>query len=267
MKTKIRGNTFFAVLIMVFCMHAIFGGLCLAIADGEGALTDIIITPSLPTMQVGQSVTFTAEGRDQSGNPVAIQDPHWEAEYGTITPVPGSDPPQCTYTAAMEGNGYILCYQGPPSQGGVNGSTDITIQSGGGASISVYPGQANLLVGQTQAFTATGFTADGAAVVINPVWTATGGTITQGGVYSANNPSIGGDFTVTATATINGSSVSGSATVHTIRPEDLQSINVTPSSVSMTAGHQMLFQAEGKDQAGNTYTVDPTWSASGGTID
>ncbi len=229
-----------------------------------GELTSIVITPSNPTMQVGQSVTFTAEGRDQNGNPVTIQDPHWEAEHGTITPVEGSDPPQCTYTAVTEGNGYIMCYQGPPYQGGISGSTDITIQGGGAylARIDVTPNDVSLQVGQQQQFTATGYDQNGNVYQITPIWSANGGTIDQTGRYTATVP---GDFTVTSS--VSGSTVTGTAGVHVDPAAYLARIEVSPNNVSLQVGQQQQFTAAGYDQNGNVYQIDPIWSANGGTIE
>ncbi|MBP7462301.1 MAG: Ig-like domain-containing protein [Candidatus Delongbacteria bacterium] len=176
-------------------------------------LSVIVITPSNPTLQPGQSLTFTAEGRDQSGQSVAIQDPHWEGDgiCGSIAPVAGSVPPQCVYTASGEGSGYILCYEGPPPQGGVNGSTDIAVKAGSSylARIEVSPNHVSLQVGQQQQFTATGYDQNGNVYQVNPIWSSDGGTISQDGNYTAT---VSGDFTVSASN--QSQTITGSAGVH-----------------------------------------------------
>jgi hypothetical protein len=76
--------------------------------------------------------------------------------------------------------------------------------------ITVSPATAALTVGQTQQFTAAGKDQNGAAVTIAPTWTATGGTITTGGLYTATTA---GTQTITATS----GTISGSATA-TVTP-------------------------------------------------
>lgn len=64
------------------------------------------------------------------------------------------------------------------------------------ASISIAPTQATLNPGQQVQFTATARDAAGTIVNVQPGWTATGGTITQTGLFTAGNSA--GSFTVTA---------------------------------------------------------------------
>src|SRR5690242_16213758 len=63
------------------------------------------------------------------------------------------------------------------------------------ASISVSPTSVSLQVGATQQFSATMAGLSSSTVT----WTATGGTISSSGVYTA--PSTAGSYTVTATST------------------------------------------------------------------
>ncbi len=71
-------------------------------------LTIIMVTanPSLgtpSTIEVGQSVTFTAQGKDQNGNTVPIPYPVWGSDGVHCTRVVDSnDPNKCTYTATAE---------------------------------------------------------------------------------------------------------------------------------------------------------------------
>jgi hypothetical protein len=69
-------------------------------------------------------------------------------------------------------------------------------------SITVSPATSALAVGQVQQFTATGKDQFGAAIAFTPTWTATGGTITSLGIYTATTA---GTQTITATSgTISG---------------------------------------------------------------
>ena len=216
MKTKNKKRLPGFVALAVVCLSLfILAGI--VHADDPPVLTSISITPHNPTMTVGESLTFTAQGYDQYGDPFPISDPHWEGDevYGTITPDP-NDPLKCDYTANSAGNGYIICYEGPPGQATVHGSTDIYIQGGGDlARIDVDPNSVALKLNQNQQFSAKGYDAQGNEVPITPIWSTDGGTITSDGLYTATQVGV---FTVTAS--VEGSSVTGTASVH-VTPGEL----------------------------------------------
>ena len=115
-KNKKRLPEFVALAVVCLSLFILAG---IVHADGPPVLTSISITtsqlarieisPQNPTMEVGQSLVFTAQGYDQDDNPCPINDPFWEGEYGTLTPDP-NDPQKCTFTANQVGNGYIVCW-------------------------------------------------------------------------------------------------------------------------------------------------------------
>jgi hypothetical protein len=93
---------------------------------------------------------------------------------------------------------------------------------------------------------------------------AGGGTVDQGGIFTAGNTP--GTYTNTVQASSN--TIRGTATVIvTVGP--LASISVTPNPDTLTSGAKQQFIATGKDAGGNTVVMAPTWSvvAGGGTID
>src|SRR5581483_3842680 len=90
-------------------------------------------------------------------------------------------------------------------------------------------------------------------------WTATGGTVTATGSYTAG--STAGNFSVTATS----GTVKGSASVAVSAPPPpapvLGSIAVSPGSTSTTTGSTVAFTAQAKDTNGNVMTgVTFTWT-------
>ncbi len=128
------------------------------------------------------------------------------------------------------------------------------------AQMQVVPSEVGLQVGGTQQFAATGYDAQGNQVPITPTWTTTGGTITQGGLYTATAT---GDFTVIAS--VAGSPVTGVATVH-VTPGQLAQMQVVPSEVGLQVGGTQQFAAAGYDAQGNQVPITPTWTTTGGTI-
>ena len=119
-------------IVSIFLIALLF----IPIAGNAGSLRSIVITsvPALgtpPTIGVGQSVVFTAEGKDQNGNTVPIPNPQWYSDggHGTIVVDP-NDPNKCTYTATNKGAAYIQCCDGPPGTG-ADDSKDFTTTTAG----------------------------------------------------------------------------------------------------------------------------------------
>ena len=124
----------------------------------------------------------------------------------------------------------------------------------GSVSVSVSPASASLQAGQQTQFAATVNGATNTAVT----WTASGGTVTSGGQYTA--PSVAGNCMVTATSVADPSK-SASAVVTVSQPSQI-SISISPVSASVQSGAQQQFTA----YLSNTSNTAVTWSASGGTI-
>lgn len=111
------------------------------------------------------------------------------------------------------------------------------------ANIVLTPTQATLPRDTSQQFTAVGEDQYGGVFAINPVWTATGGTVDQSGFYLAG--SIVGPFTVTATD----GAISASAT-----------INITDSAPTQTYlefadDYVEIADSNALDLAGGMFTV------------
>lgn len=121
-------------------------------------------------------------------------------------------------------------------------------------SVSVAPASANIATGATQQFTATVSGSANTAVT----WSATGGTISASGVYTA--PSTAATYTVKATSVADPSK-SASATV-TVTAAPAVAVAVSPTSASVQPGATKQFTA---NVTGTTNTA-VTWSATGGTI-
>ena len=107
-----------------------------------------------------------------------------------------------------------------------------------------------------------GYDENGDAFPIQATWSATGGNIDiKTGLYTATTA---GTFTVTAS--VQGSTVTGTATVH-VNPPELAKTDVTPVEVTLNIGDQPIFTAKGHDKNGNEIPLDVYWSATGGDID
>src|SRR5204862_1012720 len=121
--------------------------------------------------------------------------------------------------------------------------------------VAISPTSASLQAGGTQQFTATVTGTTNTAVT----WSATGGTISSTGLYTA--PTTAGTYSVTATSVAD-TAKSASAAVSVTAPPPPVTVSISPTSASLQSGGTQQFSAT---VTGSTNTA-VTWSASGGTI-
>jgi hypothetical protein len=120
--------------------------------------------------------------------------------------------------------------------------------------VYVTPDTASVPSTLTQQFTAKVTNSDNTSVT----WSATQGSISSSGLFTA--PKVTSDTTVTVTATsVADSSDSATATVTVTPPV---SVTISPTSVTMNASRQQVFEAT----VNNTQVTRVTWTATDGTI-
>lgn len=124
-------------------------------------------------------------------------------------------------------------------------------------SVAVTPTSASLASGATKQFSASVQGTSNTAVT----WTATAGSISTSGAFTAPKVSSTTAVTVRATSAADPTK-SASAVVNVAPPAPAVSISVSPTSASVNAGAGQQFSAT---VSGSTNT-SVTWSASGGTI-
>ena len=103
------------------------------------------------------------------------------------------------------------------------GMATVTITTGGGGALTIYPTTASVALGGTQQFTAT--------PAAGVTWTANVGTITTTGLYIA--PTTAGTYTVTAY------SAYGSATATVTVGTGGGALTITPTSASARPGRHL----------------------------
>ena len=114
---------------------------------------------------------------------------------------------------------------------------------------------------QSYQFRAFGRGAAGDTVSVNANWSATAGSITSSGMYTADTSD--NDAAVTASIPLSGVTLTGTSLV---RKRRVIAIVLTPSSTSLPANTVMQFIARGIRNSGDTVAVNVNYSASGGTI-
>src|SRR6266516_2626648 len=125
---------------------------------------------------------------------------------------------------------------------------------------------------QSQQFLAYGRTQAGDSVAVVASWSASGGTITSGGLYAADT--IDCTYQVTATAQVaaagpaaarpTNTTTSGSSTVKNRGP--LTKVILTPVTASVLAGGTLQFAAYATRKNGDSASVNVVYGATGGTI-
>src|SRR5437016_2476181 len=138
--------------------------------------------------------------------------------------------------------------------------------------IVVSPDTVTLDPYQSRQFLAYGRTQAGDSVAVAASWNVQGGTITSGGLYTADT--IAGTYQVTATAQMTTSNspaatpastrVTGSSQVK--NRGQLKQIIVTPTAASVLPGGTRQFATYGKMANGDSVPVSVAYSATGGTI-
>jgi len=228
-----------------------------AVTDGldplDPAETDsLVVLPHDPATAVNVPVAFAPPDSTISGEQVsgAVE---WTASGGTIDQ-------NGVFVASAAGT-----YDVRARRGGRRGRSRVTVTADGSAivALSITPATLSLQVGQAFTFTATGLRADSSAVPAPVTWTATGGSISNAGAFTAG--STPGNYRVIAV--LQGGSLADTATVSvTAAPPTVTAVEVTPASVSLAPGASQQFSAIGRLSNGGNTSVTVTWSATGGSV-
>ena len=228
----------------------------------------VTITPAAPTLMAvevapanvslapGAAQQFSAIGRmsDNSTSGVTVT---WSATGGTVT---GSG----AYTAgATAGTFRVIATQ----QGGTLADTaSVTIAAPPPTvtltAIEVSPASASVLTGATQQFSAVGRMSDNSTSSVAVTWSATGGTVSGSGLYTAG--STPGTYRVIAVEQ-GGTRADTSAITVSAPAPTLTAVEITPTSVSLQTSASQQFSAVGRMSDGSTAGVNVTWSATGGS--
>jgi hypothetical protein len=219
-------------------------------------LEAIRVAPPVVTLAAGASQQFTATARFSDGG-TAVASVTWSATGGTITE-------SGEYTAGRAPGDYLVVATG---QGVALADTaSVTIPEPPPPNliaIEVTPAAATVQSGLTQQFTAIGRLSDNSTTAVPVTWSATGGIVSAGGVYTAG--AAPGSYRVIATEI--GGPLADTATVTvTAAPPTLVAIEVTPATAALAPNGTQQFTAIGRMSDNGTQAVTVAWSATGGTI-
>ena len=224
------------------------GNATVTVAGCPTPVASVTVTPTAPTVQVGQTVQLTATPKDANGNPLSGRVVTWSSNSTAVATVDGNG----LVTAVAAGAATITA-----TSEGQSGTASVTVSSIPVASVTVSPSPASVQQGATVQLTATPKDANG-----NPL---NGRVVT----WSSNNTAVArvngsglvtgvGAGTATITATSEGQSGTSDVTV-TLAP--VASVTVTPSPASVAVGLTVQLTATPKDANGNPLSGRViTWS-------
>ena len=191
--------------------------------DPDPAADTLVISPQDIRVPKGSYVIFSAPDETVEGTPVTgpVEWTVAGGEGGTIT--------TAGLFQASDTGGYMV--QGKRS--GKSGHSKVTVTQSAPTltSVSITPNSVTLQPGAAFTFVINGVMSDGTTVPVTGTWTATGGTVTSAGVYTAGTTS--GQFRVIATQSGGTFADTAAVTISTAAPT-LQSVQVTPATVSLT---------------------------------
>ena len=207
-------------------------------------LTELHITPNAVALGSNQSVQLRAMGRTRDGGTREVQ-ASWTASGGTIDQ-------NGRYTADQTVGDVDVVATVESQQ--LTASAKVHIR-GSLKQVVLMPASTSVAPGAQITFTDYGLVANGDTVTVSPTYTATGGTITSDGKYTAG--STAGSYRVIATAVVNnsGNTVADTSQV-TIGGGSVPvaTVTVAPNPASVAVGATVQLTATLKDANGNTLT-------------
>jgi hypothetical protein len=198
----------------------------------------ISISPTSASIQTGGTQQFSATVTGTSNTAVT-----WSATAGSISSA-------ALYTAPSAAGTYTVTAISA-ADGSKSASAVVTVNAPVVA-VSIAPVSASLLTGGSQQFSATVTGSTNTSVT----WSATGGTVSTTGLYTA--PSTAGTYTLKATSAAD-TTKSASATITVRTPV---AVSISPASVSLQAGGTQQFTAT----VSGTSNTGVTWQATAGSI-
>ena len=232
------------------------------IAVPAAVLVQMVLAPAAVTLAPAGSAQFGVTGTWSDGS-VTAPAVSYAATGGTITA--GG-----VYTAGATAGTYrVIATQ----QGGAKADTSAVTITAAAATLSkltISPKSVSLAANGTQQFAVSGAWSDGSVTVPAATYSATGGTITAGGVYTAG--ATAGTFAVIATQQGGTKADTSAVTVTTQAPpcaaaDADRKLTISPKTVSLGANGAQQFAVSGAIWSDGSATVPAaTYSATGGTI-
>ncbi len=227
-----------------------------AVSAGAAAsvLSRVVLTPETIGLEPGAEQQFNVYGRMSDGDSVEVN-PSFDATGGSVTA-------EGLYTAGSEDGTFHVIATDPSGLADTSVVWITSNEQPSLQSVTLEPSSVDLFTGTTQQFQTYGQMSNGETVSVAASYTATNGTISSDGWYTA--PSSPGVFEVVAVAE---GGLADTATVNVSEPPaTLALIELSPTAGNIDVGEQLQFGAIGLMSDGDTVPVSVEYAAEGGTI-
>jgi endo-1,4-beta-xylanase len=218
-------------------------------------LAQMVLSPASLSLAAGATGQFSVTGTWSDGTTTA--------PAVTYSATGGSISARGLYTAGTTpGSFRVIATQ----QGGTKVDTavvTITALPPTLAQMVLSPASLSVTTGTTGQFSVTGTWSDGTSTAPAVTYSATGGTISAAGLYTASTTA--GTFRVIATQQ-GGTKVDTAVVTITAAPPTLTQMVLSPASLSVTTGTTGQFSVTGTWSDGTSTAPAVTYSATGGTI-
>lgn len=194
-----------ATIVALFASLACSSGGAVAGLEPQPQLARIELSATPPSISVGEATFLQARGLTASGG-AATSSVEWTAAIGQLVVLSDSE---ARFSAASAGSFWIVAQALTEPFPVDSVLIVVTAPQSPLASIRVTPDSLDLFPGGENTFVATGTRQDGSTMIPAVAWSATGGTISGSGAFTAG--SIAGTYVVRATA--QGAGLSDSAVV------------------------------------------------------
>jgi len=212
-------------------------------------VASVTVSPASGSVQTAATKQFSATTRDANGNVLTGRTITWGSNNTGVATVNGSG----LATGVAAGSATITA-----TSEGKSGTAALTVTNAPPTlvRITMTPDTATINVGATKQFSVTGKYSDSSTAPVTATFTAAGGTITSGGLYTAGQTA--GSYSVIATV----QTFKDTSTVTVFKPP-VASVVVTPALDTLAVGQTQQLTAVTKDAGGNVLTGRIiTWASS-----
>ncbi|MBX7119820.1 MAG: Ig-like domain-containing protein [Gemmatimonadaceae bacterium] len=226
-------------------------------APGAVEVASVVVAPDSAVGDIGGSLQLSASARDANGQAIGGERVSWTSSTPSVASVDSLG--RVTFLSA--GTSEITA-----AARGRSGRGRVTVRPPTLQSLVLTPTAATLDSGATQQFAVAGTWSDGSTATPPVVFTATGGTITTGGLYRAG--AAAGTFRVIARHEASGRADTSAVTISVPPPAapTLTGLVLAPASVSLDSGATRQFSVTGTWSDGATTPPTVVYTATGGTI-
>jgi hypothetical protein len=235
--------------------NTLTGPKSVTIGSATTSLVSIDVIPSTATIRKNDTQQFTAVGHYSDNSTSSLtSSATWFSSKTSVATIDASG----LATGVLENQSTVIT----ATKDGVSGTATLTVTSATLSSIVVTPASpANLPIGSTQQFQATGIWSDNSTSTItsNAYWQS---STTSVATIDANTGLATGVATGTTGITATKDNKTSTAVTLTVASKTLASITVTPTTPTVTKGSTVTFVATGTYSDGSTSTLTGSiWSS------